>query len=199
MHTTIGLIRHGETDWNAQRRIQGRTDIPLNDRGRAQARVAAERLMNTDWQRIYTSPLQRAADTASIVAEVLGLPAPGVLDDVAERSFGEIEGLTYAERTARFAEDTAVPGLETRADVVARSLPALSLLAAAHPGQNLLVVTHGGVIGSLIRHVTDFRLPNPADTIPNGSTNVFTVDEVGAWALQQYEGAPGDAAARPIP
>lgn len=199
MHTTIGLIRHGETDWNAQRRIQGRTDIPLNDRGRAQARAAAEQLLHQGWHRVYTSPLQRAADTAAIVARVLGLPDPAVVDDVAERSFGEIEGLTYAERTARFAEGSPVPGLETRADVVARSQPALALLAAAHPGQRLLVVTHGGVIGSLIRHVTDYRLPNPTDTIPNGSTNVFAIDETGAWQLQRYEGAPGDAAARPIP
>jgi probable phosphoglycerate mutase len=197
--TTLGLVRHGETDWNAEHRIQGGTDIPLNDVGRAQARVTAARLADEAWDGILTSPLVRAAETARIIADVLGLGRPTVLPALRERAFGEIEGLTLEERMARFGEDGPVPGLESRTDVVDRARPALAAVAARHPGRRLLVVTHGGVIGSLMRFVTDFSRPRPHEVIHNGSVNVFRVDDAGRWALTRYDARPGRPGYRPVP
>jgi uncharacterized phosphatase len=84
--TLLYLVRHGETDWNRQRRIQGSTDIPLNATGRDQAARTARLLGRRSWDAILTSPLSRAVETASIISGELGLGAPEVLEDIAERA-----------------------------------------------------------------------------------------------------------------
>jgi uncharacterized phosphatase len=119
--TTIYLVRHGETDWNRARRIQGSTDIPLNQTGRDQAAVTGALLASRKWDGVYASPRARAFETGAIIAEQLGLPAPEAVPEVAERRYGEAEGLTGDEIDARFPGDTPVPGRESREDVAARS------------------------------------------------------------------------------
>src|SRR5690625_4440025 len=99
--TTICLIRHGETDWNAQGRIQGRTDIPLNSLGIQQAKECRDFLIDSDWDVMITSPLQRAKQTAEIINEGLKLPLIEMKDFV-ERSFGDAEGMTLKEREEKF-------------------------------------------------------------------------------------------------
>ena len=91
--TTFALIRHGQTDWNAQRRLQGSTDIPLNDVGRAQARDAVAVLSAYEWDAIASSPLSRAAETADLIAAGLGLSDVRRVPELTERSFGPAEGL----------------------------------------------------------------------------------------------------------
>ncbi|KAB1663502.1 histidine phosphatase family protein [Pseudoclavibacter sp. CFCC 13611] len=199
MDTTLCLVRHGETDWNAEHRIQGGTDIPLNDTGRAQALAAAQELRRHYWSGVYSSPLCRAFETAEIIAAELRLPAPLRIPAVHERRFGEIEGLTLEERIARFGDESEVPGLESRADVVARAQPALTTLAHQHPGEQLLIVSHGGVIGSLMRFVTDSRRPRPQEYIHNGSANEFSVSPTGHWSLSRYDARPGRTEYRPVP
>ncbi|MCD7101909.1 histidine phosphatase family protein [Pseudoclavibacter sp. 13-3] len=199
MDTTLCLVRHGETDWNAEHRIQGGTDIPLNDTGRAQAFSAAQDLRRHSWAGIYSSPLCRAFETAEIIAAELHLPAPRCIPAVQERSFGEIEGLTVEERIARFGDEADVPGLESRADVVARAQPALTALADQHAGEHLLIVSHGGVIGSLMRFVTDHQRPRPQEYIHNGSANEFCVSSAGHWSLSRYDARPGRPDYRPVP
>ena len=88
--TTFALVRHGQTDWNAERRLQGATDIPLNDVGRGQARDAVGVLAAYEWDAIVSSPLSRAAETADLIAEGLGLTVSRRVPELTERSFGNI-------------------------------------------------------------------------------------------------------------
>ncbi|HEY2555692.1 MAG TPA: histidine phosphatase family protein [Diaminobutyricibacter sp.] len=171
--TRLSLVRHGQTDWNLAKRIQGSTDVPLNATGRAQAEATGRALAAGAWDAIYTSPLSRARETADIIAARVDLGDPTPLDGIAERRYGEAEGLTGAEILARWPEGMPVPGRESREAVVERALPALVELAERHDGQSLIVVSHGGVIGSLVRHVTDHALPGPGEVIPNGSVHTF--------------------------
>ena len=189
--TFISLVRHGQTDWNLAKRIQGSSDIPLNGTGRAQADATGRALAGGRFDAVFASPLSRALDTARIIAEHLGLGEPGTLPAVAERQYGEAEGLTGAEILERWPEGTPVPGRETREEVVKRALPALVELGGAHPGQNLIVVSHGGVISSLVRHVTDHALPGPGEVIPNGSVHRFRYDD-GRLTLDRFNLGPED-------
>ncbi|MBC7441341.1 MAG: histidine phosphatase family protein [Ramlibacter sp.] len=171
--TRLSIVRHGQTEWNLHTRIQGSTDIPLNSTGRAQAAEAGLRLRARHWDRIVTSPLDRAHETARIIAGELGLPGPEVIPALTERHHGQIEGLTFVERQLRFPDGVAVPGLETRQEVLDRVLPAFGLVAAAHPGESVLVICHGGVIGTLIRSTTGGARPRQNELIANGSVHDF--------------------------
>jgi len=168
--TTIYLVRHGETDWNRARRIQGSTDIPLNQTGRDQAAVTAALLANRSWDGVYASPLSRAFETGAIIARALGLPEPDAVPEVAERRYGDAEGLTGDEIDARFPGDTQVPGRESREEVAARVIPAIVALAERHPGENIVLVSHGGVIRTILNVVAPGENPEP---IRNGSVHSF--------------------------
>jgi broad specificity phosphatase PhoE len=168
--TELYLVRHGETDWNRQRRIQGLTDIPLNDTGRAQARATGELLARRRWDGVFASPLSRAFETASIIAAELGLPDPERVDALVERNYGEAEGLDFREIERRYPDRNGVPGQESRDDVVGRVVPALRSLAAAHPDQSLVVVSHGGAIRAVLTAVE----PSASHgMITNGSVHSF--------------------------
>jgi probable phosphoglycerate mutase len=144
------LVRHGETEWNLQRRIQGSTDIPLNDTGRDQARETGRLLARRSWDAIYASPLERAFETATIIAAEVGLPAPIAVPELVERNYGAVEGMTGDEIEASYPNNAEVPGREERDAVVSRVLPALLEIANRHSGQSVLVVGHGGVIRSIL-------------------------------------------------
>lgn len=170
MTTELYLVRHGETDWNRQRRIQGLTDIPLNDVGRAQALTTGRRLAARSWDGVFSSPLSRALETASIIADELALPAPIPLEALVERDYGEAEGMNFLDIERRWPDRGAVPGQETREQVVARVLPALKGLAIAHPDQSLVVVSHGGAIRAVLTAVQ----PSASHgMITNGSVHSF--------------------------
>lgn len=166
--TSLYLVRHGETDWNAQRRIQGSTDIPLNDTGREQAATTGKLLARRQWDLVVASPLSRAFETASIIARELGLPAPLPLPELVERRYGEAEGLNWQEVDERFPGETDVPGRETREEVAARVIPALVALADEYPGASIVVVSHGGVIRSVLNTVDPLTEHGP---ISNGSVH----------------------------
>lgn len=168
--TLLYLVRHGETDWNKQRRIQGSTDIPLNETGREQARTTGRLLAGRDWDAVVSSPLSRAFETASIIASELGLDSPAPVDELVERRYGAAEGLDYDEIAERFPLDTAVPGREERDAVAARVIPALIALAEEHPGKSLVVVSHGGVIRSVL---TAVEPEEGFGSIRNGSVHSF--------------------------
>lgn len=170
--TRLLLARHGETDWNRVGRWQGHADPPLNEEGRRQAAVLAEQLAADGVEAVYSSDLRRAAETAAVVAQRLGLP---VVEDPALREIdvGSWSGLTRAEVEERFPDGHArwLRGEighdgETREQLAARVVPAIERIAAAHPGQTVLVVTHGGVIRALRRHAAG----DPGDPVENGAT-----------------------------
>lgn len=168
--TMIYLVRHGETDWNRERRIQGSTDIPLNATGREQAASTGALLSRRRWDGVYASPLSRAYETGEIIARSLGLPAPGVVPELAERRYGAVEGLTSDEIDERFPGETPVPGRETREEVAARTIPALVALAERHAGESIIVVSHGGVIRTILTAIAPGAHPEP---IRNGSVHSF--------------------------
>lgn len=187
--TRLELVRHGQTDWNLQGRIQGSSDIPLNELGRKQAREAGERLAQQSWDAIVSSPLSRAAETARIIAGVIGVDGIELIDDLRERAYGEAEGLTGAELDARGDRDEPIHGREKRSQVVARVRPALVSLANRRPDQSVLVVTHGGVIGSLVRDVTEYVWPEAGQRIENASSHHFAFRD-GQIGLVEFNGAP---------
>jgi broad specificity phosphatase PhoE len=135
--TTLLLVRHGETDWNADGRLQGHTDRPLNEHGRRQASALAGRLAREDIDAVYASDLARARETAEILAEALGLPV--VTDpDLRERNWGNWEGLTGSERDR---VEYVGEGKDAHGE---RVLRAVRRIAELHPGERIVVVTHGG-------------------------------------------------------
>jgi len=151
--TTLLLARHGETDWNAERRWQGFADRPLNETGRAQARELAESLAGRRIDAIYASDLLRARETAEIVARRLGLAV--VLDpDLREVDVGDWSGRVHSELEE--ADPDAVrrwqdggkgwKGGESYEEMGDRVIAGVLRIAAEHPGETLLFVTHGGSI-----------------------------------------------------
>lgn len=197
--TTFTFVRHGQTDWNFQKRIQGSTDVPLNETGREQARESGRVLAERRWDGVVASPLSRAHETAEIIAAELGIDEVELVPELVERSYGEVEGLNAEQIAERFPghPKNVVPGRERRSEVVARVLPALEALAEEHPGESLIVVSHGGVIGSLIRYVTDRALPQQGQMIPNGSAHDFVVDD-GHLSIAEFNGEaiPGEIRSR---
>jgi len=171
--TDLYLVRHGETEWNRLRRIQGLTDIPLNDTGREQARRTGMLLTRRPIDRVYTSPLSRASETAQIIAAELGLPSPEPRSEFVERNYGAAEGMGFHEIDVRYPPGTDVPGRETREEVAARVMPALQAIAAEHPGESIVVVSHGGAIRAALMTAEP---RGGFAAITNGSVHSFHVD-----------------------
>lgn len=185
MTTELFLLRHGETAWNAVRRLQGHIDIGLNAVGERQARALAAALKGRRLDAVISSDLQRAAHTADAVAAAHGLP---VARDPAlrERHYGVFEGMLYSEAEARypaqFADwkarviDAAPPGGETYGAFHARCVAAVRQWAARHPGQVIAIVAHGGVLECIYRNARAMALDTPRNfTIPNAAINRFRV------------------------
>jgi broad specificity phosphatase PhoE len=179
--TGLLLARHGETDWNRIGRWQGHADPPLNDAGRGQAAELAERLAGDGIVAVYSSDLRRASETARVVGEHLGVE---VVEDPALREIdvGSWSGLTRAEVERRFPEGYArwLAGEighdgETREQLTERVVAAVERIARAHPGATVLVVSHGGAIRALRRHVAG----DPGAVLENGATVAFSLVEAG--------------------
>lgn len=184
--TTVGILRHGQTDWNIDFRLQGVTDIPLNETGIAQAKDAAQVLQRTDWDLVITSPLSRARDTAEIVAEINGFESASVEPLLLERSFGEAEGLGHEEWRAKYADTNLVPGGESLPDLEKRASLLLQTLLEKHSGKRLLAVSHGALIRILLRIVSQGEFPREGERLGNASMSVF-VHEDGVWKIDKYE------------
>lgn len=193
MHeTTLIVIRHGETAWNREKRMQGTTDTQLSDVGRAQAQALGRRLAGRDFAALYTSDLSRARDTAWAIGEHAGRE-PMMEPRLRERRFGIFEGLTAEEIRARYPAEHAcfvsrdpdyeVPGGESARAFAGRCLGCLTEIAERHPGDEVVVVTHGLVLDSLYRaaHGLAHGSPRPVPLI-NASLNLFGYGD-RAWRL----------------
>ncbi len=194
--THFVVVRHGETRWNLEQRIQGQGDSPLTDSGLAQAEAIARRLAGEPaFDVLVSSDLGRALQTARPIARVIGREIR--LDPrLRERHFGRGEGLTYDEVGERFPgafrsdgaidPDYAIPGGESRRQFHERVARAFEALAAAHPGARLVVVTHGGVLATLYRHIHGIALAEPHRiAIGNASYNAMSFS-AGAWTLHAW-------------
>jgi len=180
--TRIIAVRHGETAWNVDSRIQGQLDIGLNDTGRWQARRVGEALAGEKISAVYSSDLGRAHQTASSIAEVAGIPV--VADEgLRERSFGMFEGKTFDEIhetwpdhahnwRKRIPEWQPPEGGESLLELRARVTRCMQELAARHPGEQIVVVAHGGVLDTLYRVATGQEVNSPRTwELPNGAIN----------------------------
>lgn len=197
--TALTLIRHGETDWNRARRIQGSTDIPLNDTGREQARAAAAALRERGAGlpvNVFSSDLSRARETAEIIAAELGAAAPRTYPGLRERSYGEAEGVDASEFLQRWGDwhSAEIPGAEPWPHLRRRALTALGRAVRDHRAQtapgaaSLVVVTHGALIREVIRHASGGELPPAGERLANGSAHqlLFERDRL---RLVSYAGA----------
>jgi len=193
--TRFCIVRHGETDWNAERRLQGQIDIPLNAAGRAQAAATAAGLAGQHFNAIYSSDLARTWQTAQPIAAALGL-SPIAAPALRERHYGRMQGLTGAEAQARHPAlyaiyaardpDHDLNGGESLVVFAARVTVALRGLAAAHAGQTLLLVAHGGVLDIAYRLATGRVLTSPRDfPIPNAGLN-WLEQRDGTWRLAAW-------------
>jgi probable phosphoglycerate mutase len=191
--TRLCLVRHGETNWNLERRAQGQMDIALNARGRAQAEALAAELATERFDRIYSSDLKRALQTAAPLARARDLP---ILknQELREKRDGAWEGLSHAEVEALYPEDFAhyrqrdldfvIPGGgESISQLAARVAPALEEIAKAHGGETVLVVAHAGVLDVAYRLATGMALGKPREhPILNAAPN-WIAYENGVWSL----------------
>ncbi|WP_112179187.1 histidine phosphatase family protein [Paraliobacillus zengyii] len=144
----ICLIRHGETDWNLQGRIQGGTDIELNENGVKQAEACKTYFEGADWDLIIASPMKRAKRTAEIINKALNVDLVE-MSDFKERTFGEAEGLTLAERNKLFP-DGNYPGQESKEDLESRVMAGIGLINKTFPNKKVLLVAHGAVIHAIL-------------------------------------------------
>ena len=190
--TLLCMVRHGETAWNAEGRVQGQLDVPLNDVGFAQARAVASTLCGERFAAIYSSDLARVTQTAQPIAQVLAL---AVQTDVRlrERHYGMFQTLTYAEVKVRHPEDYArfrakeldydFRSGESLQAFYDRSIACLAALASRHAGESILVFTHGGVLEMAYRFARRLSLRSVRDfEIPNAALNRLAI-EGDAWTV----------------
>lgn len=169
---TVALVRHGRTAWNHERRLQGRTDIPLDDHGREQADVAGRLLARGRWDRIVSSPLRRAAETAWIIQARIGAPGLEIDDAFVERDFGDAEGLQVGDASERWVSGD-YPGAESWEDLQRRAHVALDSVFAREG--LTVVVAHGTFIRAGVQAATGSSCPR----ILNGQVVMLTTGADG--------------------
>ncbi|WP_157729452.1 histidine phosphatase family protein [Tumebacillus algifaecis] len=151
----LTLVRHGETIWNREMRLQGSQDIPLSEIGLAQAEAVAKRLSAEQFHALYSSHLQRAHKTAETIASRSQVPHH-VAEDLRERHFGEVEGLTREEILRHYPEfwngdhTYDVAGVESFVALRDRAHQAIDKIADHHLGEHVVIVSHGGTINAFL-------------------------------------------------
>lgn len=191
----IYLVRHGETDWNIERRFQGIEDIPLNDTGRKQARDCGKALTSFSFAAIYASPLQRAYETAKIIADILNAyhkehnmndPVFTVKEDsrLIERDFGKVSGLLPKERNA-FLESGEDANMEAFEHLTERLMTAMKEYQENYQGQNVLVITHGGVINAILHVLSKGEIGTGKTLVANTSIAILD-DQEGKLKVKTY-------------
>lgn len=186
--TLLTLVRHGQTDWNRDGLIQGRTDIPLNDTGRQQARDAAAALREGFDARlpivVVSSDQSRARETAEIIAAELDAPAPTQYAGLRERAYGVAEGMPVEEFATKWGDwrSAEVPEAESWADLRERALLTLRQVArdvrseTAPSAASVIVVTHGALIREVLRYATGGEFPPDEMRLPNGTAYPILVE-----------------------
>jgi uncharacterized phosphatase len=181
--TVICIVRHGETDWNAQGRLQGREDIELNDAGREQALKMAAWLSSETWDAVVSSPLKRAFETAQIIARRLSISEIIVEEQITERDYGEASGLWPEERRSRFPE--GIPGQEDFELLRHRAMAGIEKIANAHRGKRIVVISHGALTNSILYTLSGGEFGSFKTRLKNGCMNQITLQK-GKWTVDFY-------------
>jgi broad specificity phosphatase PhoE len=177
--TEIWLIRHGQTDWNLEGRLQGQLDVPLNETGMEQARALAETLKGKSFSAIYSSDLLRARQTVGIISDVLGLP---VTFDRRLREIyqGEVEGMLFSDVILKFENalvdrthdpvNSRLPGGESVAELAARFRDCVDEIAAGQHAYPVLVVAHGLAIATMLCQARGYPMESVHSHIQENAT-----------------------------
>jgi broad specificity phosphatase PhoE len=171
------MIRHGQTNVNHLRKIQGRREIPLNDTGRKQAADTANYLKNNDsnWDFIYSSPLSRAFETASIIKNTINFEKDIIIEDsFIERDFGDADGMDITDEIFKYIIADDVPNLEKSFEIQKRVSDGILKVCEKHPNKKILIVAHSHTIKALLTFCDKQR--TFLDTLYNCSMTYFTVD-----------------------
>jgi uncharacterized phosphatase len=182
--TIICLVRHGETDWNSVGKLQGGEDTELNASGRKQAVEAARYFETERWDAVVSSPLKRALETAQIIADRISIPSIHLVDELVERSYGAAEGLLPEERISRFP-DGIVPGQEDFEHLRLRAMAALNKIANDYQGKKVIVVSHGGILYTLLYSLLGSEFNNLKLLLKNGSINKLLFEN-NTWSVEFY-------------
>ena len=188
-NTHLGLLRHGQTDWNINFLLQGVTDIPMNQTGIEQVKLAAKAIRAEDWDVVLTSPLSRARQTAEIIASQHGYNEIIEQELLIERSFGEAEGLSHEQWRAKYSNLDVIPGGESRTQLAERSRLLLETVSQELAGKRVLAISHGALIRALIAIASNNELPRAGERLGNASLNVVKhIDN--SWQVVNYSLEP---------
>ncbi|CAN1505357.1 phoE Broad specificity phosphatase PhoE and related phosphatases [Microbacteriaceae bacterium] len=188
-NTHLGLLRHGQTDWNINFLLQGVTDIPMNQTGIEQVKLAAQAIRAEDWDVVLTSPLSRARQTAEIIASQHGYTEIIEQELLIERSFGEAEGLSHEQWRSKYSNLDVIPGGESRTQLAERSMLLLETISQELAGKRVLAISHGALIRALIAIASNNELPRDGERLGNASLNVVKhIDN--SWQVVNYSLEP---------
>ncbi len=178
MRTFICLVRHGQTDWNKDTKIQGRIDIPLNDTGRLQAKETGEKILNSNikYDVFLSSPLSRAKETGEIIKNILGNTSSIITrENLTEREFGQGDGLSINDDTYEVILRDGYEGMEKAEDIKKRAMNEIMEIVKLYEGKNILIATHSHFIKALFINI------DPSITfrglLTNGSVNYVTIED----------------------
>ena len=188
-NTHLGLLRHGQTDWNINFLLQGVTDIPMNQTGIEQVKLAAQAIRAEDWDVVLTSPLSRARQTAEIIASQHGYTEIIEQELLIERSFGEAEGLSHEQWRAKYSNLDVIPGGESRTQLAQRSRLLLETISQELAGKQVLAISHGALIRTLIAIASNNELPRDGERLGNASLNVVKHND-NSWQVVNYSLEP---------
>lgn len=188
-NTHLGLLRHGQTDWNINFLLQGVTDIPMNQTGIEQVKLAAQAIRAEDWDVVLTSPLSRARQTAEIIASQHGYTEIIEQELLIERSFGEAEGLSHEQWRAKYSNLDVIPGGESRTQLAERSRLLLETISQELAGKRVLAISHGALIRTLIAIASNNELPRDGERLGNASLNVVRHSD-NSWQVVNYSLEP---------
>jgi uncharacterized phosphatase len=188
-NTHLGLLRHGQTDWNINFLLQGVTDIPMNETGIEQINLAASAIKAEDWDVILTSPLTRAKQTAEIIAKLSGFSEIIEQELLIERSFGEAEGLSHEQWRKKYSNLDEIPGGESRTQLAERSKLLLETISKELAGKRVLAISHGALIRALLSIASNNELPRDGERLGNASLNVVKHSD-NSWQVVNYSLEP---------
>lgn len=185
-YCTIYLTRHGETEWNEKKLIQGLTDIPLNAKGKKQAKVLGKQLEDINFDTAFSSDLLRAENSAEIIVKEKKIPVTKI-KALRERNFGRFEGKSLSEMRKAFGEVMLVTkekqkrlriyDVENDEEIITRLIPFLKKTAKQYIGKKILMVTHGGLLRAFLSYV-DYKIPEYSDH-PMKNTGYLIIESDG--------------------
>nr|WP_187356777.1 histidine phosphatase family protein [Heyndrickxia shackletonii] len=181
--TFICLVRHGETDWNVLGKLQGTTDIPLNNRGKKQAEECGAILRESQWDVIITSPLKRAKQSAEIIQQKINVPLIE-MEEFKERNFGDAEGMTLKERRESFP-DKKYPNQEERISFQHRLKAGIRKINQKYPNGKIILVAHGAVINAILSSISEGEIGSGKTVLKNAClSNIYFKEN--KWWVQDY-------------